>query len=670
MFSRREFIRLTSLSPGLFLLNPLFCTKEETSPYTSLLFSKKDIPEIKRRLELPIFKDFWQELLDAKLNEDKEFLETGVQYNNQLRHIPKVNDILQREAFVYVITKDKTRGELARLAAQTILKFEKWDYFIEAGKYIIGLQRAPFTTQTMILTYEWIYDLLSEEEREEILKQIPEKGCEPCYRSLYGMLHKDEVIGWGFDPESSFFEERDFRNWPTILSRTNLRAVPMSALGLGAVFFKDSHPRAKEWLKVVKESYENFVDLFEPDGSYPEGTGYCRYTAEELILMLDVLKRKLNLDWSDKVNWKGVMDFLLITRLPTEAHPEGHVNFGDGGHGFGSDIGFWIANKFKDNSSQYAALEHHQRHKIVSPIWYNPKLEAKKPEKKWFYRSFDIGWVVASTGFLKDDFVVALRSGGPANHENADRNSIILKSFSENLLVDTWHPPYDHNHPAWTLRTSPAHNTVLIDGKGHQYHDGKEGTNSALASSKVKKEKVTENYAIVSSDGTHAYQLVNANVKNVMRTFLTIPELKFLLVIDSFSADKKAAEFTVRWFVDNEDKDGKISINKNQFLFQRPNAKLIGVCDGIDEIVISQSKFPVPEEHGIYPHLDITTARKQKNSSIICAMAALKKDEKEPVITIAKSGKTWKVETNIKGKKLEVVVETKELIPAIKVSMS
>jgi hypothetical protein len=673
MLSRKEFLKLTGAASGLFLLNPIntiskLCANQ-SSEKLNLLFSPSEIPELRKRLELPLFKKFWEDFLKADLADDQNFLETEIQFNNQLRHLPRACDILQREAFIYVITDDKKRAALAKLALEKILQFKKWDYFLEAGKDIIGLQRAPYTTQTIVLTYEWIEDLLTDELKKEVLAQLPEKGCEPCYRSCWGMLNKEKVIGWGFDKESSFYEERDMRRWPWILSRTNLRAVPMSALGLGALFLEGHHSRVPEWLNVVKQTYDDFYDMYAKDGSYDEGTGYCSYTTSELIMYLNILERRKKEDWADKINWRGVMDFFLMTRMPTNQHPEGHVNFGDGGGGFFSDSAFWIAKKYRDGMAQYAAENQAQKHRMLSVIFYDPTVAPKKPTGTWFYRHFNIGWLVASTGFEKDDFVVAMRSGKPANHENADRNSLILKCFAENLLVDIWHPPYSHTHPAWALRTSPAHNTVLIDNKGHQYHDGMEGTNASKAEAKVIKEQKTDDYLLVTSDATPAYQLVNENVQNVNRTFLTVPEMKLLLVVDCLQTKTQAAQFKARWFVDNEDKNGKIEIDGKKFVFQRPQARLVGVCDSDHDLQLISENFPVPEEHGVYPFMDVTAQKAGEKIVIISAFAAIQKDDPLPVFDLKKNKAGWQFVAKNNRQQIKVKIVTKDIYPELAVEI-
>ncbi len=672
MVSRREFIRRSGLGAALLLSPPLLTHAMQKMDESNrhLLFDPSQTDEIRRRLQLPLFKPLWQEMLNADLEDDMTFLQTGIAFNNQLRHLPRVDRILQREAFIYAMRGDRERGNMATLALEKVLQFEKWDYFLEAGKYIIGLQRAPLTTQTVVVAYPWIEDLLSEALKTALFEQLPVKGCEPCYRSLWGMLNKEQVVGWGFDPESSYYREIDFKRWPWILARANMRAVPMSALALGSVFLNGKDDRVPRWMEVVKKSYDDFYDLFAKDGSYNEGTGYCNYTSGELILMLDVLQRRLGKDWSGAINWNGVMDFFLMTRMPSHQHPKGHVNFGDGFCGFDSSVGYWIASKYDNGVAQYAAQHHNRRDNIFSVLWYDPSVEPKKPEGDWFFREFDIGWIVATTGFENEDFVAALRSGGPANHEHADRNCFIIKSYGENLLADNWRPPYDHNDPGWPLRTSPAHNTVLIDGKGHQYHDGSEGTNASQAEANIIRTYKGEHYAWAISDATHAYGLVTPNVKNVNRSIVVIPTMRFAVIIDCLQTQEDATDFSARWFVGNSDGKGRIAIDNDSFAFSRPHATLSGACAGSKGVRLRQTIFPVPAESGIYPHLDVVSAARGKKVVLVTAVVALQKDETTTTPQIAQEGDTWVINSATPDKRVTITAVTTETYPEIAVELT
>ncbi len=658
MKSRRDFLKLTGILSGALILPPLelgsLLGKTADLPRMNLFFDPNNLPQIRKRLELPLFKSYWEELLKADIRADEKFLNKEIQFNNQIRHLYRADQILMRESFIFAMNHDKRRGNLARLALQKILQFKKWDYFIDGGKYIIGLQRAPLTVKAVVLSYSYLGDFLSADERQAIVQQLPAKGCEPCYRSLYGMLHPKSVLGWGFDPESSYHEVRDMSRWPYILRYTNLRAVPLSALGLGALFLGKLSKRTPEWLNVVKESYDDFSPTFAPDGSYPEGTSYGRYTSQELLLFLNALLRTQGKDWYKAINWPGLMDFFLMTSMPSTTHPEGHVNFGDAGGGFGSEIGFWVANRYKNGQAQWASENHYQYHTPFSVLWYNPKIKPVQPVGKWFFRQFDIGWVVATTGFNAKDFVLALRSGPPNNHEHADRNSVIVKCCSENLLVDNWHPPYNHLDPGWPLRTSPAHNTVLINGKGHQYHKGLEGTNPSKAHAKVINTKLSEQTAIVSSDATQAYQLVTPDTEAVVRSFLVIPDLHFVVVVDRLRMKTNPALFQARWFIDNEDDKATISFEGNQFVFARPKARLVGAVAGTVGASLAKATFPVPKKYGTFPFLEISAKKKARDVTLITAGVAVSAKAPAPSVEITRQNERWIVKTKIAGQPVRV----------------
>lgn len=671
--TRRDFLKSTGLSAGGLLITPEILNEILTSAPAKpggILFDSADLPEIRRRLELPLFREFWQGLLTQDLTEARKFLETGIQFNNQLRHLPEICEIIQRQAFVYAVTGEKERGEIARFALQQLFKFKKWDYFLEAGKDVIGIQRASQASQTVVLAADWLHDLLSETELTQLRAELAEKGCLPCYRSLFGMLHPDKVVGWSFDPESSFQGDVDFRRWPTILSRTNLRAVPMSALGISALFLREQDPRAREWLDLVHQSYLAFYDLFASDGSYLEGTGYCSYTSFELALFFEILQRQTSTSWAEKINWRGVLDFFLYTHSPTEMHPTGQVNFGDGGTSFNSALGFWVAKNFGDGSAQFAATHYAQQHSIFSPIFYYPEIAETPPTGAWFFRHFEIGWVVATTGFEKADFLVALRSGGPANHEHADRNSVILKAFGENLLVDQWHPTYFFSDPGWILRTSPAHNTILVDGRGHQYHDGSEGTNSSLAEANVRHVQHEKDFVAVTSDATPAYVLVNQNVKSILRTILVIPSHRILMVVDACEAVQDPAEFSARWFVENTDEKAVLKIQGDKFEFQRPGGNLVGRAAANVPLNLTIDKILLPGAENKYPFLEIKNIEKTRQLHLLQTFLAQPAGSSEkPEIEYSRKGKKWKIKIHSATRKLEIAFNSGSNIPEFQVDL-
>jgi hypothetical protein len=245
-----------------------------------------------------------------------------------------------------------------------------------------------------------------------------------------------------------------------------------------------------------------------------------------------------------------------------------------------------------------------------------------------------------------------------------------LKCCGENLLADNWRPPYDHKDPGWPLRTSPAHNTVLIDGKGHQYHDGSEGTNASQAEAKIIRTHKDEHYAWAISDATQAYGLVNPNVRNVNRSIVVIPTMNFAVVIDCLQTKEAAADFSARWFISNIDGKGRIAMDKNRFAFSRPHATLSGACAGSEGVRLQQNVFPVPAESGIYPYLDVVSAAAAKKVILVTAVVALEKDETTTAPQIAMDGDTWVINSNNLGKRVTLTAVTTETYPGITVELT
>jgi len=613
----------------------------------NLLFSRSDIPKIIENTKQPVFKEYWQSLLDADVNKDHNFL---------------------REAFLYAVTGDRKRGEMARTGMLSAVKREHWDFFLEDGKYRLGFLHTGMQTARVSLSYDWIYDLLTPAERAEIREAIAEKGCVPCYRSLYGMRYPNTVKGWSIAPDDpSGTEVPDMSRWPYILGNNNFRAVISGGFALGINVLIGHDDRTDEWLEMLLDSYPRFTKLFKADGSYDEGVSYCNYAMTYLIYMMEVVHRKQGIDLFDGANYTGMMDFNLGLLMPQHLDPSGSVNFGDAGRSLNSSIGFWVARKSRDCLSQYIALQYAPNHDIFSLLYYDPSITPIPPSPDNYFYHPDLDWIVTRTGYEMDDLVVGMRSGGPSNHEHADRNSIVLKYQGEMLLVDQYRPTYDHRKPGWFLRTSPAHNTVLIDGKGHQYHNGEEGTNASKASAKIVRSGRRTGYTFWASDATPAYSLVNPDVKSVTRTALVFPDIPCLIVMDKLEKEKEASVFSARWYVENRDKEGACNVNGNTFTLGRPHAKLMAVCVGSPEINLESTTLPLPESLGVFPYVEAAATEKANEAFIITASVPLTTDENPPDIIVKPEQDVWTIIVLKDEKKLRLKIFNRDELPEFEI---
>ncbi len=618
MPSRREFLRLGGLAvPGLWLLPRRAVRAPADGTALGLFFDAADLPALRARFTSePMFAPLREKLAAFDRVAERRFLAAEVRFNDHLVHLSRIYTTARQMAFFYAMTSDEDAAALAAEAVRTLLQFPKWDFFLEGGARVVGLQRAPGATLAVALCADWLGGFIDDDERARWLRAMGTRGCEPSFLSLYGMRYKDQVVGWTMDETSTYFEYHpedrvDLSNWPTILDRTNLKAVPASALAVGAVAYQaffGSDDATERWLEQAVYSVSSFADLFARDGSYDEGVSYANSTAGHLAQALTVLWRAQQIDLYDLINWPGLVEYALEMTMPTAADPYGIVNFGDAGSGMTSAAPFWIAGRLRNGRAQWFGQNRARAHDEWSVIWYDHATPPEAPSEGPHCWRSDLDWIVARTGYAADALVVAMRSGGPANHEHADRNSLIVKCFGEILVADPYRPPYSFSDPAWMLRTTAGHSALLIDGQGHQYHDGSEGTNPSDAVARIVRSGERDGVFFWTSDATAAYQLVLPDVASVTRTVVVLHELPAVLVLDKVRKESLPSRLQARFFGYNLDGKGHLDAGAGGFVTRRPGATLQGLAGAAGGVTIRAGTLPIPEATAaLHPFAEVST---------------------------------------------------------------
>ncbi len=656
--SRRMFIE-KSLAGMAALSVPWYLNCGKPGPEISLFFSSEDIPRIRETVRHPLFKDYWASLVNINFEDEINFLNNELDYNNHVRHLARAFNTLKYSSLVTLIDENKEHEQLAKLAIEKILQFNEWDFFLEDGKDVIGLQRASETTISMSLAYEFLSDRLSSSEKEQMLDGIAKKGVPACFRTLYGMQNPDTVKGWALNPTTTYKSTVSLKRWPYFLNGTNLKAIPIAGLTVGAAMFYGKNPEAEKWMTLARQSLEKFTsDLYGKDGCYPEGVGYWAYATHHIIMAADVIKRKLGKDYSKVIDFKGTIRYGLQMQMPSDNKVADVVNFGDAGNRTNISLGYWIAREFKDGIAQYTAETFADRKNIFALIWYDGSVKAEKPGEELYETKFSHDRIVSRTGWGNNDTVVAFRSGGPGNHEHADRNSIILKAYGERLFNDPFKASYHTHQKHWLLRLTEAHTAALVDGKGHQYHDGSEGTNSSLAESRVVQYETNGRLKVFTSDATHAYNLVNGDISKVQRTLVFLkPDI--LVIVDELKKNKYSSRLQARFQAYDHDKKAALAVSgkNNTFRIKRPGAELYAKVAGNTRIKVKKDKLDIPEDIGSYPFIEISSG-KSRNIHMVTA-CAIKNAESgvTPEISVKKvnggyeiSARTEKTSTGIRIK--------------------
>jgi hypothetical protein len=344
---------------------------------------------------------------------------------------------------------------------------------------------------------------------------------------------------------------------------------------------------------------------------------------------------------------------------PTIGRANDCINIGDGSAAASAVPLSWIAREFRDGTAQHLSL----RPEAVSPgdattclaaIWFDagvpPRIAADAP----LDRQCAPGLVISRSGWSRGDGVVCLRSGGPTNHEHADRNSVIFMAHGERLLTDPLHASYSRSDPKWLLRLTQAHTAVLIGGKGHVYLDDAAGTHSTAASATLLDHRIGPEWMCATSEAAGAYRLAGVPARRVARTLVFLkPDV--LLLFDQVDLDRPAS-VQIRFQVHNDDGLGKVRADGTSFRIERPHASLNARFASRSAIEGSTGRLGLPAEGGIYPFAEITSAPAQSHA-ILTVCLATPAAGKTGSFEIATKAGAWSVRGEHRGRAFSVRIE-------------
>lgn len=680
--SRRTFLKTSAaLAAALpFARLPLTAAPNETtaapadSADAGLLFAPADLPRMRANFQNPRFADLRTKLLALDPAAETKFLTSELRLNNHVADFLRAWQILQNAALLHVLFGDPRHLDLALLTLRRLCDYRRWDYFLEGGKDTIGLQRAPEATIACCYALDWLGDKVPADLRARVEDKIANEGAPACFRTLYSMKYPDRVRGWGFDPDDDYPFRFDLRRWPLILNATNLKVIPICGLGLAAIWFHGRHPDAEKWLQLARQSAQAFSTMYGLDGAYDEGAGYWSYTTTHMIMFAEALHRRLGTDDRKLINYPGTIRYALAMSMPclgadaADPHaksayngvPKGDylpafdvVNFSDAASGQDASVAAWVGATAKDPLSNYVAKNVGSLRQLQALAWYHDDAPEQSPGAELLDAHLSNDWVISRSGWSAADSVVALRSGGPSNHEHADRNSVIFKAHGERLFHDPFHAGYSPKVPRWLLRQTAAHTAVLIDGKGHQYHDGSEGTNSSWAWARVTSFRTGPNWMTVTSDATEAYQLVNNQVQRVERTLVFLkPDV--LLVLDRVKL-ASAQPVQLRFQVFNDDGKGAASASGATFAIQRPLASLAAAVHASGHVTCATGQLDLPAKEGVFPFVEAVSSAATEHTLLTVATTA-PRAEAHGQLTVSHQNGAWTVTGAHRGRAISATL--------------
>jgi len=647
--TRRDFLR-TGLSLGALLALRSAARGVDAAPATTaagrrgLLFDAADLPRLRATVQRPEFRAFWAFMTEVDFAAEERFLRTELKLTNHVTHMSRAQVCLMRSAFVHLLTPDPRHLALARTALGRLLAYPRWDWLRDSQQRPVGVMRGGGNCIAFALAAEWLEADLTPDEQAAITRGLATEGAPSCFRALHDMSHHDEVGPWSLNPDEEGLSPFSVARWPRILDETNLRITCTAGLAAATCHLHDRHPDAPQWLEQVRDSLQRYARHLPPDGSFSEGVGYWDYTFSHYILALELLRRRLGIDERGLVDFPAQARFALEMTMPTVGHPDDCISIGDAATAAGATPLSWIAREYRDGLAQELAL----RPGAIRPawttawaaVWFDPEIPARLPADARLDRRQALGIVISRTGWTEKDSVVTLRSGGPVNHEHADRNSVIFTAHGERLLNDPVHASYSTLDPKWLLRLTAAHTAVLIDGQGHIYHDGHEGTNSSPAHATLQDHRLGPGWMTATSDSAAAYRLAGLPAERVQRTLVFLkPDV--LIFVDRVVLSRPL-RVAARFQVHNDDGAGRVTVDANRFTITRPHATLLGRAAAVGPQSLAASQLDLPSASGVYPFAEIQSAPALRHEFVTVCTAA-PHEEAHGTITAEYAGGIWRI---------------------------
>jgi len=645
-------------------LNLAVATPSACSPSIGLLFDRSDLPRIQSNLTSAFLSDWWKAQREVDRAAEGAWLDS-LAAGPDCAGIVRVGDILQRESFIYAVTGSLESAAHAEKALRKLMAYPRWDIFHDADGRTLGVDFGPHAAMSAAYALDWLGDRLGQAEKSALITALAEKGCEASYHTLNDLRYPEGKTDW----RAEHFD-LDLSRWPYILDKSNIKALMVGGLGIGALALMDKDPRPPPCVQMAENPGLGFPELFLADGFYPAGSGYWEKSSRSMYPFIRALARKTGSDLAAAANLRGSAAAWLDMQMPVSDRSRTNVvNFGDNGREITSSPALWVASTYRDGLAQWAALHYSRRHDLHSPIFMDQSVQPERPDAARNYVLLgDREWLIARTGFDPQDLLFAMRSGGPINHEHADRNSVILKAYGEVLLNDIPHPSYSRHDPTWMLRGTAGHNCVLVDGRGLIYHDGIEGTNESKDSASVIQEGRRSGYFFWTSDATPAYTRADPDIKSIVRTVIASLETPAVIVLDKVCKSRYPSVISARWQADNQDGQGRIEANGSAFSITRPGAALAALSNGSSPVSVETRFHAVTGREREFPYVEVATGRAALEQFIITVLVPFPAKGAKPGLEIlAVSPGAWNVKVENRRRKFVVKVKDAGRLPQFEV---
>lgn len=439
--------------------------------------------------------------------------------------------------------------------------------------------------------YDWLYDVLSDDERILVRKALLARTRQVADH----VMRHANIHVFPFDSHA-------VRSLSAVL-------VPACIALLG------DEPEAEAWLNYTVEWLSTLYSPWGDDeGGWAEGPHYWMTGMAYLTEAANLLRSFMGFDLYQRPFFQKTGDFPLYTKPPTTRR----ATFGDD-----STMGDLPCLKVGYNLRQYAGVTGNGYYQWyfeelcrndpgTEMAFYNygwwdlnfddlvyrhdfPAIEAVPPvdqdKLRWFK---GVGWAAIQHREDSPDhhihFVMKSSPYGSISHSHGDQNAFVMSAFGEDLAINSGHYIAFNSsmHKIWRRQTI-SKNALLIDGKG-QYA----GADKSIALKSVgdlTHAEQRDDHIYLHGDATAAYATLTPEVTRAVREVYFIHD-SYFLIVDSVDAD---SEVGIDWLLHT---NSPMQIGTDTFRYAGDRAGFYG------QFVWSSAGAPTIEQFTGYEDVD------------------------------------------------------------------
>lgn len=388
-----------------------------------------------------------EQLIESTKHEKKFLLEELKRMANQYQQTPlsKTPPIASTTymgmaifnlSLLYLVTNDDTYALEAKRWMNTVVSYDEWGY-----SYLVNVDlSASWILFGLSLGYHYLYDLLTEAEKDKIYKKLVKQAD-----IMYEYRQKTYGHGWS----TQYYQNH---NW-----------INMTGLATVGYVLKDQYKNANEWVKTSKENFTNVYPNLADDGSDYEGVPYWHYGVLWLFVYADLLKTEEGHDYFESTNFlKHSFDYKMAQTLPDLKQI---INFGDA-HDYRSGhsvaMYFKIASEYENGYAQWIGkyvFEHfyqeEQAESHVKPgitceiglsmLWYNHQVLEKPLNDYPNYQYFeDLGLLSYKVGSQDASKMFSIKCEKPGGRKQFNKAFEYLEQGINLFGLSHHHPDNTH----------------------------------------------------------------------------------------------------------------------------------------------------------------------------------------------------------------------------------